>query len=494
MKIKRNIFLFLFIIIPASFIGIFFLKDINVLKNSFRKFIQENITEENRALVKKFIFPYREIDILKKNLYKTTATSNSFEQVLDYMATIALENDLQIKEKLLNLEFQKSPIIKTLSDSGNTSELEIKLKKYTPYKNILLRGINNPIPSSAYLEHYDNKLFLLSSIGVLAYSEPDEKKLDFKQIKNNINEFIGENQFKKKGLSHEEIKQTLPFSVKDLLIHNNKIYLSFTNEVSKNCWNTSVIYSDLNYENIDFKPLFAPKECVNSINNPDNVFLALQSGGRIVSFDNNHILLSTGDYRNRFLAQDKESSFGKILKININDKTYKVISMGSRNIQGLFVDQINEFILFTEHGPKGGDEINILSKEMISDIEIPNYGWAISSYGFHYRKTPHTKKYPLYKSHKKYGFVEPLKYFTPSIGISEIIGIDLNQKLYLVSSLSNHGLYLMKLNEKNEIIKFERLSADERIRDLITFQGNLYLFLEDTGSIGVIELDNFVMK
>ena len=62
------------------------------------------------------------------------------------MAPIALENDLIIKEKLLNLEFRKSPISKTLSDSGKTSKLEIKLKKFKPYKNILLRGINNPFP------------------------------------------------------------------------------------------------------------------------------------------------------------------------------------------------------------------------------------------------------------------------------------------------------------------------------------------------------------
>ena len=128
---------------------------------------------------------------------------------------------------------------------------------------------------------------------------------------------------------------------------------------------------------------------------------------------------------------------------------------------------------------------------MISHSKIPNYGWAISSYGLHYRNTPDTKKYPLYKSHKKYGFIEPIKYFSPAIGISEIVGIDLNRKLYLVSSLGNHGLYLMKLNEQNEIIRLERLSVDERIRDLITFEGNLYLFLEDTGSIGVIKLDSF---
>ena len=73
MKIKRKFIFSLIILIPSSFVGIFFFKDIDVLKNSFRKFIQETITEENRGLVKKFLLPFREIDILK-NLYKSTAS------------------------------------------------------------------------------------------------------------------------------------------------------------------------------------------------------------------------------------------------------------------------------------------------------------------------------------------------------------------------------------------------------------------------------------
>ena len=63
--------------------------------------------------------------------------------------------------------------------------------------------------------------------------------------------------------------------------------------------------------------MFSPKECVNAINNIDKEFHAGQSGGRIIDFDQNHILLTVGDYKNRYLAQKKDSVFGKIIKIDI---------------------------------------------------------------------------------------------------------------------------------------------------------------------------------
>ena len=55
--------------------------------------------------------------------------------------------------------------------------------------------------------------------------------------------------------------------------------------------------------------------------------------------------------------------------------------MGHRNPQGLFFDIKNNILLETEHGPEGGDEINIIE---LNNAEIPNFGWAISSYGEHY--------------------------------------------------------------------------------------------------------------
>ena len=78
-----------------------------------------------------------------------------------------------------------------------------------------------------------------------------------------------------------------------------------------------------------FVKLFSSDNCIHSINNIDKEFNAHQSGGRIINFDNDHVLLTIGDYRSRFLAQDIESVNGKIIKININDSSYKIIFNGS---------------------------------------------------------------------------------------------------------------------------------------------------------------------
>ena len=53
------------------------------------------------------------------------------------------------------------------------------------------------------------------------------------------------------------------------------------------------------------------------------------------------------------------------------------------------------------------------------------------------------EKYPLHKSHSEHGFIEPLKYFNPSIGISQIIGLD-NENQYVVASLKAHSLYFFE--------------------------------------------------
>ena len=71
-----------------------------------------------------------------------------------------------------------------------------------------------------------------------------------------------------------------------------------------------------------------------------------------------------------------------------------------------------DLIINTEHGPKGGDEINF---NFQNHKETPNYGWDVSSYGVEYDGTRYKD------SHSKYGFIEPFRYYTPAIGISELI-------------------------------------------------------------------------
>ena len=106
--------------------------------------------------------------------------------------------------------------------------------------------------------------------------------------------------------------------------------------------------------------------------------------------------------------------------------------MGHRNPQGLYFDKENNFLLETEHGPQGGDEINLIEISKINKDQIQNFGWAISSAGEHYKGVVKNnkkiyEKYPLYKSHIEHGFIEPLKSFVPSIGISEIVKVGQNK-------------------------------------------------------------------
>ena len=249
----------------------------------------------------------------------------------------------------------------------------------------------------------------------------------------------------------------------------------------------------MNYENIKFKKLFSPKKCISSENNIDGNFNAHRSGGRIVALNDDYILLSNGEYGEAYLAQEKDNINGKIIKINIQNYEYENISMGHRNPQGLYFDKENNFVLLTEHGPQGGDEVNLIELDKLDKNNIPNYGWAIASYGEHYggkiaRNKLKYKKYPLLKSHLDNDFIEPLKSFNPAFGISEITKI--NDRSYVGSSLGGRSLYFFDLNKKNEIINLSTVKDFERVRDIIYSNKKLYLFLEDTASIGVIEISN----
>ena len=439
-KIKK-----LFILIIIFIIG--FISINSIIENNKFKNLSSLLSNEQKEFIKKYFFPHKH-------------WSYQFKK------------ELKFKKSGKDIEFAKTNI--ELSNNKNLEKYKMNSGFYA--------GIHNYLPGSGYIDFYNNDIFILSSRGVLIFGKnlTDDRE-NFKQIKNNINDFIGIEQFKKHRW----------FSLKDLLIYKNKVYVSFTEEIKENCWNTSIIHGDINYEYIKFKKLFSSDKCVHSIKNIDKDFNGSQSGGKIISFDDNNILLSVGDYRSRHLAQDKESVNGKIIKININNSEHQIVSMGHRNPQGLYFDKENNFILETEHGPAGGDEINLIEVDKFNEGKIQNYGWAIASAGEHYggkveKNKEKYKKYPLYKSHSEYGFVEPLKSFVPSIGISEIIGMDKNK--YVVSSMRDKSLYFFDLDKEKKIVNLNRVEVGERVRDLKFNDGKLYLFMEDTASIGVLNI------
>ena len=66
---------------------------------------------------------------------------------------------------------------------------------------------------------------------------------------------------------------------------------------------------------------------------------------KIVNYDNKNIILSIGEYRSRYKAQEDDNVFGKIILINKSSGKYKIISKGHRNPQGLLYDKKNDFIV-----------------------------------------------------------------------------------------------------------------------------------------------------
>ena len=400
-----------------------------------------------------------------------------------------------LKKKIIKLNVEKEKIAAKIGfvpfKYTNDMELDILnnnffLSKYQTKIFNFTKGFGGK--GSSYLDTHNNQLYLVSANGLLAKTSLEnleKKDFNMKVIDTNIYTILDED------LMYEEVA----YGIKDILIDDGKIFISFTDEIKKDCFNLSILEGKINDNKIEFKYFFKPKNCIKK--NVEEYFALLQAGGRILNFDNENLIVSIGEFRSRLLAQDLNSINGKIIKINKNNKSIEIISMGHRNPQGLTIDKDTNLIYSSEHGPKGGDEINTID----TTKTIQNYGWPISSYGEHYgnEKKDNSKLYkiaPLFKSHKDYGFIEPTKNYTPSIGISELILFDmLNQKILLASSLGNNvsegdmSLHIYFF-DKDNLKKYKSITLNERIRDMLYLEKKnlIILFLESTSSIGVIKL------
>ena len=438
-----------------------------------KTFVISVLSRDQRTFIKKYLTPYV---MLNREIEKNDGLTKRLETIRIHLSEV----ELLKKDSGTDIETVKSNIDLTGANLSNLNNPTLEKYRLTSGFHA---GIKNIYPGSGYIDFDKDKMIIVSSRGLLAFSENfPSNKVIFKQINNNIDEFINLKQFKK---SHH-------FSIKDLLIFKKSIYISYTEEKSEDCWNTSIISGNIDYQNITFKKLFSSKECVHSTNNVDKEFEPHQSGGRLIPFDESNIIFSIGDYRSRHLAQNIDSVNGKLIKVNLNNGEYKIFSMGHRSPQGLYLDKENNFILETEHGPKGGDEINLLEDIKTNKDTIYNFGWPVASAGEHYglRDKDNKKKYekyPLYNSHSEHGFLEPLKSFVPSIAISELVKIGTNN--YVVSSLKDKSLYFFTLKDKKFIKISNKIKVGERIRDLKYKKNNLYMFLEDTASIGILKIN-----
>jgi glucose/arabinose dehydrogenase len=196
-------------------------------------------------------------------------------------------------------------------------------------------------------------------------------------------------------------------------------------------------------------------------------------GCRIVQTPDDNLFLSMGDH---FTARDQAQNLGNhigrssasgrtgrcrrtIRSSAERDAKPEIWSYGHRNAQGLAVNPASGKLWEHEHGPRGGDEINIVDKGK-------NYGWPVIGFGIDYSGAK------IHDSTRKDGMEQPIRYWVPSIapsGMAFYTGdlLPAWRGNLFVGALAAQLLVRLEL-DGDKVVKEERLLRDlrERIRDV----------------------------
>lgn len=205
-------------------------------------------------------------------------------------------------------------------------------------------------------------------------------------------------------------------------------------------------------------------------------------GGRLAFLSDGTLLLTTGDgFDYREAAQDVDSGLGKVLRMRDDgsaplDNPFPgspyVYSYGHRNSQGLAVSSSGEVWLH-EHGPRGGDELNLIHAGV-------NYGWPAITFGVDYSGatiSPFTEWQ---------GMAQPVHYWSPSIAPSGLTVYEGDlfpawQGELFIGALVNKEVRRLKISD-GKVVDEEALfgELDARIRDVRTGpDGTLYVLIPD---------------
>ena len=215
-------------------------------------------------------------------------------------------------------------------------------------------------------------------------------------------------------------------------------------------------------------------------------------GGRVVFDGAGHVFLTLGDRGDRPRAQDLGDHAGSIVRLTEDggipaDNPYvatagarpEIFSLGNRNVQGAVMNPWTGELWAHEHGPQGGDEVNVIRAGV-------NYGWPVATYGRNYGLG--TK---IGEGVHKEGMAPPLHQWTPSIAPSGMAFYDGDEFPGWRGSLLAGALKFRLLSrlefEGERFVREERMLEDVigRIRD-VRVGPDGYVWLLNDASDGVI--------
>ena len=275
---------------------------------------------------------------------------------------------------------------------------------------------------------------------------------------------------------------------------NQIIYLTASVSDSEKGSNTSLFSAKLDGDSlVDLKQLYKAS--------PDSEEQR-HFGGSIL-LKNQHIYFTIGDRGNRDInPQDLNLDGGKIYRLNLDgsipddnpffdmENTKKAVwSYGHRNPQGIVDGFNNDEIWIHEHGPRGGDEINIIKEPKNNEdpVRERNYGWPKATYGINYSGSEITKNKTLN------GVTDPYYYWTPSIAPSGMVMIK-GSEIYsdwkntlLIGSLSFRYLERLEFDNSGIIVREKLFPRIGRVRDVnLSPDGYVYISVEGEGIFKIL--------
>lgn len=288
----------------------------------------------------------------------------------------------------------------------------------------------------------------------------------------------------------------------DITLHpnfskNKKIYLSYS-KIKGSKQTTAVATGILKREKVQLNKGAKSVKTVEqiSITSLKDIFLAQPAisasrhfGSRLVFDRRGFLYVTIGDRTERDLAQKLDNHFGKVLRLNDRGKAPKdnpfvsvenalpeIWSFGHRNPQGLFIHPVTGELWEQEHGPRGGDEINLIKKGK-------NYGWPVITYGREYWGPE------IGQGNQKEGMEQPIKYYVPSIAPSGLLIYSGKKFKKWKGHFFSGALVLRHLNRleivNKKAIKEERLLSDleSRVRHVIEGPKGFIYVSVDQGKI-----------
>lgn len=262
---------------------------------------------------------------------------------------------------------------------------------------------------------------------------------------------------------------------------NKWIYLSFADGPSADKINTTIVRAELNKSKLtNIKTIFHATPDSNS---------GVHFGCRMFFDTDGYLFFGIGERGTMQNAQDLTNHSGKIHRIYDDgripaDNPFvatqgampSIWSYGHRNPQGLYYEPATGLVWENEHGPKGGDELNLIRKGL-------NYGWPLVSYGINYNGTIITN------DTARAGMEPPFHYWTPSIGPSSLTRVSSDRYPawkgdFLSGSLSFE--YLERtLMKNNRVVGREKLMPRiGRVRNVVQGpDGYLYVAVEGIGKV-----------